>query len=197
MEHKVLRTGFVAGFLGALALVVALVAGVRPAPWVQLLGAFSLLSAFACLFWAEATLDKLDRQLLELGTTINELAEENHKARKALADYILIAQLGAAFGGRVPPHRSGPQSLLCPACARPDCPGIRGVDLCPSWLEAETRNDRGEYLPTRPAQVFEDKGGPAGPVEWPKPITERARDLDPDAWGLTAELPDTEEDTTP
>jgi hypothetical protein len=163
VEHKVLRTGFLVGFAGALALVVALVAGVRLAPWVQLLEAFSLLSAFACLFWAEATLDKLDRQLLELGATFNELAEENHKARRALADYILIAQLGAAFTGRSA-ARTGPQSLVCPVCSSQRCPGIRGMERC---------------------------------TNWPRPITERARGLDPDAWGLTAELPDTEEDTAP
>jgi hypothetical protein len=167
--HRISRALALAGALAALATLIAIAAGGRLPVWAQLAESVYLVAAFAGLYWAELLMHKQDLLILDLGTTVNELLEENRRAGRAIADYLLIAQLRSAFGGRVP-HRTGPQSLLCPSCARADCPGIRGVDLCPSWQEAEERNARGEYLPTFPSGWrFEIHGGPAGPVEHTDP----------------------------
>jgi hypothetical protein len=169
-EHGILRGAFAVGALGALALIAGLVAGVHLSLWVQLSAAFALLSTFACLYWAELLIHKNEVRVLELGITVDELLIENQRAQRAIADYLLITQLRGAFGGARPPHRTGPQTLLCPACASPDCPGIRGIDLCPRWQEAVERNARGDYLPMRPAGwSFEVGGGPSGPIEHTSP----------------------------
>lgn len=157
--HKALKAGFAVGIAGSLALVVSLTAGVRLPVWLQLLAAFSLLSAFVCLYLAENIMAREERQVLDLGETVDELLRENHKARKAMADIILMGQLRAAFSGRAA-HRTGPQSLLCPACGSLTCPGIRGVELCPEWRAAEERNARGEYLQTRPVWPVEATDDP-------------------------------------
>lgn len=50
----------------------------------------------------------------------------------------------------------------CAACGATGCRGVYAVDMCPQWQAAEQRNARGEWLPTRPGQVFELQGGPVG-----------------------------------